>query len=398
MNHDETGHERPRRVRGTVPRVSSFLIEHFLLLPVGALIALAWVNIESESYYRFTLAAAFAVNDVAMVFFFAVMTKEVVEATAPGGVLHSWRKALLPIVASIPAAAVPAVLYVRAVAALDEPRLEVAWPVSLATDIAVSYFVARIVFGRHAAIPFLLLLGLVSDAFGVAALALFNVNRPIHLAGLLLLIPAMLVARALRRARVTSVWPYLITAGGLAWGALFWSGLNAALALMPIIPFLPHALRDPGLFVDASPDATDTLNRFEYWARYPAQAAVFFFALVNAGVPFGALELGTWGVPIAVIIGKPLGVLVGASLATVIGLHLPHRIGWRELIVIGLSAAIGFSMGLFFATGLLPPGQLRSEVSMGALSTVAAAPLAIGAARMLRVGRFARQRSAQTAR
>jgi Na+:H+ antiporter, NhaA family len=392
MNDDEQkrNHERPRRVRGTVPRVSTFLIDHFLLLPLGAAIALVWVNLAPESYYRFAHAVEFAVNDVAMVFFFAVMAKEIVEATAPGGVLHSWRKVLLPVVASIPATVLPAVIYVGAVDALDEPMLEMAWPVSLATDIAVSYFVARVVFGRHPAIPFLLLLGLTSDAFAFAALALFNVDRPIQLAGVLLVFVAMFTAGAIRRAQVTTFWPYVIVCGGIAWAAMFWSGFHPALALVPIIPFLPHAARDPGLFVDASPHARDTLNQFEKFWRYPVQAAVFFFGLVNASVPFGALEAGTWGLPIAVIVGKPLGVLVGAGLAVVARLHLPHRIGWRELIVIGFTAAIGFSVGLFLATSLMPPGQLRSEVRMGVLLGLAAAPLAIVSARLLRVGRFAR--------
>ena len=377
-----------RRVRGTVPRISTFLIEHFLLLPLGALIALVWVNAVPESYFRFTFAIAFAVNDIGMVLFFAVMTKEIVEATAPGGVLHSRRKMLFPVATSIPAAVLPALLYVAAVNALDEPMLEVAWPVPLATDIAVSYFVARMVFGRHPAIPFLLLLGLVSDALGFAALALFNRDGPTYIAGVLMVILATLIAWALRRAGVTSFWPYVIFAGGPAWSALFWSELNPTLALVPIIPFLPHAPRDPGLFVDASPNARDTLSRFEIWARYPAQVALLFFGLVNAGVPFGALEAGTWGVPIAVIVGKPLGVLVGAGLATVVGLHLPNRIGWRELIIVGFCAAIGFSVGLLLATNLLPPGQLRSEVSMGVLLSLAAAPIAVGSARLLHVGRF----------
>ena len=69
------------------------------------------MNSAPESYFRFTYAISFAVNDVAMVFFFALMTKEVVEATAPGGVLHPWRRALLPVVASIGATAVPALIY-----------------------------------------------------------------------------------------------------------------------------------------------------------------------------------------------------------------------------------------------------------------------------------------------
>jgi len=377
--------------RTTVPRLSQFATEHLLLLPLGALVAFVWVNTLPETYYRFTYAIAFAVNDVAMVLFFALMTKEVVEATAPGGVLHPWRRALLPVIASIGAAAVPALIHVRIVDALDEPMLADAWPVSLATDLAVSYFVARIIFRTHPVIPFLLLLGIASDALGFLVLALFNAERDLHLAsGVLMLAVAIGIAVGLRRFRVRSFWPYLLAAGGVAWYAFFWSGLHPALALVPIMPFLPHAPRDPGFFVDASPDAKDALSQFEVWWRYPAQAALFFFGLVNAGVPLGALEEGTWGLPIAVILGRPLGVLIGAGVAIIAGLHLPHRLGWRELVVVGLTAAIGFSVGLFFCAALLPPGQLRSETSMGVLLSLAAAPLALVAARLLHVGRFAR--------
>jgi len=72
------------------------------------------------------------------------------------------------------------------------------------------------------------------------------------------------------------------------------------------------------------------------------------------------------------------------------GLHLPSRLGWRELVVVGFTVAIGFSVGLFFCAALLPPGQLLAESSMGVLLTLAAAPLAFLAARLLRVGRFGR--------
>jgi len=58
---------------------------------------MVWVNVEPESYYLFTYRIAFAVNDVGMVLFFALMTKEVVEATVTGGVLHPWRRALAPV-------------------------------------------------------------------------------------------------------------------------------------------------------------------------------------------------------------------------------------------------------------------------------------------------------------
>jgi Na+:H+ antiporter, NhaA family len=383
------GHEPAAAAGGRLPKFSSYAVEHLLLLPLGALMALVWVNTFPESYYRVTYAISFAVNDVGMVFFFALIVKEIVEAAAPGGVLHPWRRALLPVIASIGATAVPALIHAQLVDALDEPMLADGWPVSLATDLAVSYFVARMIFRRHPVIPFVLLLGIACDALGFLALGLFNQEADLHLArGALIFMAAIGAAGALRWSRVTSFWPYLIGAGGASWYAFFWSGLHPALALVPIIPFLPHAARDPGFFVDALPEARDTLSQFEIWWKYPAQAALFFFGLVNAGVPIGALEQGTWGLPVAVLAGRPLGVLLGGGIAMMVGLHLPQDVGWREVIVAGFTAAVGFSVGLFFCAALLPPGQLRSELSMGVLLSLAGAPLAFLSARLLHVGRY----------
>jgi Na+/H+ antiporter NhaA len=72
------------------------------------------------------------------------------------------------------------------------------------------------------------------------------------------------------------------------------------------------------------------------------------------------------------------------------GLSLPHRIGWRDLVVIALATSSGFTFALFFATGALPPGPILGQIKIGALLSVAGAGLAIGMARVLRVGRFAR--------
>jgi len=258
-------------------------------------------------------------------------------------------------------------------------------------DLAFVYFIGRLIFRSHPMIPFLLLLGIAADALGFLVLALSNPLREVHPAGGIgIMAGAICIAAGLRWLRVRSFWPYLLGAGSASWFALFWGGWHPALALVPIMPFLPHAARDPGFFVDARPDAKDALSQFEIWWRYPGQVALFFFGLVNAGVPAGALEAGTWGVPIAVIVGKPLGLFIGVGLALLGGFHLPLRVGWRELSVGGLIAAIGFSIGLFFCAELFPPGQLRSEMRMAVLLTLVAAPLAIIAAKILGVGRFSK--------
>jgi len=206
-----------------------------------------------------------------------------------------------------------------------------------------------------------------------------------------LAIVAIGVAIALKRARWRNFWPYLLIAGPISWLALFLGGFHPALALVPIVPFLPHAARDRGFLVDARATAKDALSQFELWWRYPAHITLFFFGLVNAGMRFRSLEAGTWGLPIAIVVGRPVGVLLASAVAIACGMHLPHNVGWRELLVVGFILAIGFSVGLFFSNELLAPGQLRAESSMGVLLTLFAAPLAIVTARALGVGRFARR-------
>ena len=80
---------------------SDFIMTHLLALPIGCLVGLVWANTLPDSYYLFAQSLAFPVNDIGIVFFFALITKEVVEATVSGGALHPWRRAALPVVSAI---------------------------------------------------------------------------------------------------------------------------------------------------------------------------------------------------------------------------------------------------------------------------------------------------------
>jgi Na+:H+ antiporter, NhaA family len=375
-----------------MPRLWHFAAEYLLLLPAGAAIALVWANLGPESYFNATLSIEFFVNDIAMVLFFGLLMKEVAEATVPGGVLHPWRRAILPLVASFGLTLLPLLAFDLIVPLFDEPRVFEGWPVVFATDLAVGYLFARLVYGRHRLIPFFVLLAICANALGIAALASISPRETIHvLAFTLLMATAIGVLLIMRKAKVQSFWPYVLIGGSLSWSALYFSGIEPALALIPVVPFLPRAPRDPGFFVDASPKAHDALSRFELWIRHPAQIALFLFGLVNAGFQLRALYWGTLSLPIALFAAKPIGLLLGAGVARALGLHLPANMTVRDLLVIGVIATIGFSVALFFATAAIGTGPTLSEVKMGALVTLAAGPLAIVLAMALRVGRFARQ-------
>ena len=384
-------------MRGDRRGLLAFVLDNSLLLVAGTLVAVVWANADHDSYDRFAHAAHFVVNDIGMVFFFALAAKEVFEATLPGGALASPRQAAVPLVAAAGGMAAPAGIYTACVRALGPETLARGWASPCATDIAFSYLTARIIFPPgHAAIPFLLLLAIADDALGLIILALFYPTGEVSLGNLAAgMLGAVAVAMWLRRRRATSFWPYVLGAGGASWLALYMGGFHPALALVPVVPFMPHAARDAGLFAPGEAGRPDTLNRFEHWSKGPVEAVLFFFGLVNAGVPFASVGPGTWYVLAGLLAGKPVGIVAFAAAAVGLGLGRLRGLSWRDLIVVGLAAGIGFTVALFFATAAFPGGPELDQTKMGALFSFSAAPLAWAAARLLGVGRA--QRSARRA-
>jgi Na+:H+ antiporter, NhaA family len=385
------------RRRGWLARARTTAVrsaEYSLPLPAGAVLALIWANTSAASYAAFAHWLEFAVNDIGMMFFFALATKEVVEATVPGGALHTWRRAAMPVVAAIGGMIGPALIYLTIVHVSGQPALARGWAIPCATDIAFSYLIAKAIYGRHPAVPFLVLLAIADDGLGLIILAVFYpVGQLRPAAGLALLIAAVCVSWLLRRRRVRSFWPYVLAGGTLSWSALFLGGLHPALALVPVIPFLPHAARAPAVHVPAvytpaPPSARDALSEFEHRWTYPVQAILFLFGLVNAGVPLRALGLGTWAVLGGVLMGKPAGIGAGIAIAMLAGLRLPAGVAWKDIIVVAFAAAIGFTVALFFATAAFPAGPVLDQMKMGALLSVSGAIVALAVAALLRAGRF----------
>ena len=179
----------------------AFLIDNSLLLVIGAVAGLLWANASPGSYAHVTRLLHFAVNDVGMVFFFAIAAKEVVEATLPGGPLASPRRAAVPVWAAVGGMIGPALLYIALALWADEPALVQGWAIPCATDIAFSYLVARFIFGSgHPAIPFLLLLAIADDALGLAILAIAYPTGTVRLGEFaVILAGALAVAWFLRR-------------------------------------------------------------------------------------------------------------------------------------------------------------------------------------------------------
>jgi NhaA family Na+:H+ antiporter len=82
-----------------------------------------------------------------------------------------------------------------------------------------------------------------------------------------------------------------------------------------------------------------------------------FFGLANAGVMLSSVGAATWLVLTGLLLGKPLGIISFSLLGRALRLSLPQGMRWADLIVLGLAAAVGFTVALFISTVAFPPCQ-----------------------------------------
>jgi NhaA family Na+:H+ antiporter len=369
-------------------RVIEFALNNSLLLVFGAVTALVWANLGPASYQRMSGTLYFVVDDIGMVFFFALAAKEVYEATLPGGPLSSPKQAAVPLLAAAGGMVVPAGLYAALVLAVGREDLVRGWAVPCATDIAFAYLVVRLIFPRgHPAIPFLLLLAIADDALGLILLAVFYPSGPVAILEFAMWMgPALVLAWLLRRSGVKSFWGYLIGPGLLSWIGFFRGGIHPALAMVPIVPFMPHHTSDLMEFGVGAVKGVTTLQEFEHWWRVPVQVVLLFFGLANAGVPLTGAGTATWIVAVSLIVGKPLGILLTTVAAGWLGFRRSKGLDLGSVVLTGIAAGIGFTVALFFTTAAFSPGPVQDEAKIGALVSFFAAPLAIGVSRAVRRG------------
>src|SRR5688500_16702656 len=193
-------------------RLASLVLDNSLLLIAGTALAVAWANLDLESYDAVAHPLHFWANDIGMVFFFALAAKEVFEATLPGGALASPSRAASPLAAAVGGMVAPALIYLSLASALGPAELTRGWAIPCATDNASTPMITRLIFQAvHPAIPFLLLLAIADDAPRLIILPVFYPSGTLSLPSLLILMSAAVApALWLRRRGNRSFCPYVI--------------------------------------------------------------------------------------------------------------------------------------------------------------------------------------------
>lgn len=383
-------------------RMVELLREFSIPLIAGVVASLVWANLDEAGYraamhwspfgHGSPISLHYLANEILMAFFFGIATKEITESCLPGGALFPLNRAVNPLLGTLGGVLGPIVVFKLMVRLLGAPEIAPGWGVPTATDIALAWLVARAVFGgKHPAVSYLLLLAVADDGIGLGIIAVFY-PEPAHptVPGWLGLVAlAMAIAWGMKRRGVLHPLAYVLVPGVLSWIGLAYAHMHPALALVPVVPFMPHALRDEGLFVESSgPDpVTDTMRRFEHLFKLPVDFGMFGFGLANAGVAFSQIGPATWAVMAALLVGKTCGVTSLALLADKLGFPLPEGMSVRVLVLAGLVAGLGLTVALFVAGAAFTEPTVQAAAKMGALFSVAAVPLAVVGGRLLGIER-----------
>ena len=410
---------------GKVIYTTRFFQEYSIPLILGVIAGLAVANVDSHSYeelvdyhlfgegvalFGHSITVHFLINGVFMVFFFGVAAKEITESVLPGGSLNPVPKAINPLLGTLGGVLGPAGLYFLLTfvfyGGTDEfSVVSNGWAIPTATDIALAWLIARLVFGRgHPAVNFLLLLAVADDAIGLGIIAVVypDPELPVKPVWLLLTAGGMGVAFALRRMQVRYWFLYIAIAGTMSWFGLLKASIEPALALVPIVAFLPGPKPVPAMIEkasspqdgDANPDTPvetlhvrghSPLEQFEHRLKLFVDFGLFFFAFANAGVPFANINEVTLIVLLSLIVGKTAGISLFSAIGARAGFPLPTGMGMKHLAVAGLIAGLGLTVALFVAGKAFPGPPFEDPAKMGAVLSIGVALLALVAGSALKV-------------
>ncbi|MGI9535585.1 MAG: Na+/H+ antiporter NhaA [Desulfocapsaceae bacterium] len=373
----------------------------FLLL-FASIAALFWSNISPESYAHFwhkefsltignaSLSHSLAhwVNDGLMTLFFFTVGLEIKREMLVGG-LSDPRRAALPVAAAAGGMIFPALIYWWFNGGASSMS---GWGIPIATDIAFSLAILstlgrRIPFGIRI---FLTAFAIADDLGAILVIALFYTPE-IHLSYLFGGIGICAVLFVMNRFWVRNPLCYLIM-GLILWFMVAHSGLHATITGVIVSMFIPAKSRyntdvfmkmvrqrleqikcdgdecgytimvnrthlDAVHSINVACSTVETpLQRMEHamepWVAY---LILPLFALANAGVVLGALDLGaaalhpvTLGVIFGLALGKPVGITLFTWMTTkILRVNLITGATWPMILGVGFLGGIGFTMSLF---------------------------------------------------
>ncbi|WP_293954965.1 MULTISPECIES: Na+/H+ antiporter NhaA [unclassified Sphingobacterium] len=282
-------------------------------------------------------------NDGLMAIFFLLVGLEIKREIVEGE-LSSPSKAILPILAAVGGALLPAIIYF----ALNQGTSTVhGWGIPMATDIAFALAVITLLGNKVPASLkiFLAALAIVDDLLAILVIAIFYSNG-IHATYLFIALGIFLFLIVLNKLGVKAIWAYLIP-GLFIWYFVHHSGIHATIAGVLVAMTLP-----------TTPDAEESpLEKLEHLLAKPVNFIIIpLFAFANTLIPIHGEMIGGLtsklgiGIIFGLIAGKSIGIFLICFIAKKLNIaQLPEGAGWKQIFGVGLLGGIGFTMSIFIS-------------------------------------------------
>lgn len=354
-----------------------------ILLIIGAIVALIWVNSPWQDSYTTIRDTTLSIDAIGLdltvgqwaadgllaVFFFVVGVELKREMVV--GELRHFSTAIVPVAAAVGGMTAPALIYlvINLTAADGAPQ---GWAIPTATDIAFAVAVLSLVakWLPTALRAFLLTLAVVDDLLAIVIIAVAY-SQELQLLWLLAVAACAGLFTFVVRKGVTS-WYVLVPLGLLTWYFMHASGVHATISgvvLGMVTPALPlqgaAARRLPARARDISP-----AEYFQHlWDPVSSGFAVPVFALFTAGVAVDPSLLGetltdpvALGVALGLVLGKPIGIVTVTWVVTrTRHAALARGVGWADIGAMSVLAGIGFTVSLLVAELAFGVGHPRNE-------------------------------------
>ncbi|GEM67452.1 Na(+)/H(+) antiporter NhaA [Sphingobacterium mizutaii NBRC 14946 = DSM 11724] len=283
------------------------------------------------------------IDDGLMAIFFLLVGLEIKRELVEGE-LSSPKNAILPILAAVGGAIVPALIYT--IFNHDQASHH-GWGIPMATDIAFALAIISLLDKR---VPpslkiFLAALAIVDDLLAILVIAIFY-STELHYTYLLYAAGITGLLVVFNRTGVKNIWAYIIP-GLFIWYFIHHSGIHATIAGVLVAMTLP-----------TTPDATESpLEKLEHALANPVNFIIIpLFALVNTNISIHSEMVHGLQTPLGlgIILGLFFGKTIGIYLTTWICVktklaNLPDMAGWKHMIGVGMLGGIGFTMSIFIS-------------------------------------------------
>ncbi|MGJ1191180.1 Na+/H+ antiporter NhaA [Sphingobacterium siyangense] len=300
-------------------------------------------------------------NDGLMAIFFLLVGLEIKREIVEGE-LSSPSKAILPILAAVGGALLPAIIYFALNQGTDTAN---GWGIPMATDIAFALAVITLLGNKVPASLkiFLAALAIVDDLLAILVIAIFYSNG-IHATYLFIALGIFLFLIVLNKLGVKAIWAYLIP-GLFIWYFVHHSGIHATIAGVLVAMTLP-----------TTPDAEESpLEKLEHLLTKPVNLIIIpLFAFANTLIPIHGEMIGGLtsklgiGIILGLIAGKSIGIFLICLIAKKLKIaQLPEGAGWKQIFGVGLLGGIGFTMSIFISILSFDDSMLIEEAKFAVL-------------------------------